>query len=428
MTTSDINALLRFARAYCAEKLPWFSPALFQCQIHLTQQVQVAAIDPHFNVYFNPDAVEKINNSSDRIGALSQLGFLWIHEISHILREHSLRAKEMNAAPGLWNIAADFEINDSQWEGLQMPIPFPGLLPQNYQLPSGNIAEWYYRKIEKKEAVQESTQQQFDIKSAAIDEGSGVHGVIRPWEVITENKQSLDELETELVRKSVAKAIKDSVLAGKFPGNIAGNWIRWAEKKLESKVDWRKVLRHRMSVAMNIGLGQRIDYTFARPSRRQSVYNPILPPTLSGDMSARIAVVVDTSGSMTQQQLGQAVGEVCKVLQIFQVPVTVIPCDAQAYEPLIVATPSDYFKLYKLKGGGGTDMIVGIEAALKLKPAPDSILVLTDGYTPYPSKPYKTTVVFGIFKMQHNQVLSTPPSPPFGKDTIIEITMMDLKN
>ena len=81
---------------------------------------------------------------------------------------------------------------------------------------------------------------------------------------------------------------------------------------------------------------------------------------------------------MSAQQLAQCVGEILGILTTFQHPVTVIPCDAQAYEPIKVASTRDFVKLQQLKGGGGTDMIVGIKAALQLKPAPDSILVLTD--------------------------------------------------
>lgn len=423
LSENEVLDLLRFARAFCAEKLPWFSPALFKCKIHLTEKIQVAAIDYHFNVYFNPVAVSVIRQNKSKKQTLAQLGFLWIHEISHVLREHNIRAKERSAEPFLWNIACDMEINDGNWEGLEAPTDFPAIYPHTFGLHNGQLAEFYYQKLEKNQSKQTvlnwiAENSNFD-ENTPFDEGSGVHNQRRFWEIAANNPQQMEGIELELVKRNVAQQLQKVPNIGKIPGG----WLRWANEKMTPKVDWRKVLRHRMSVAMNHGLGSRIDYSYARPSRRQAVYHPILTPSLRGDMSARVAVVVDTSGSMTPQQIGQAVAEICKVLQAFRVPVTVIPCDARAYAPIAIATPADYFKLEKLPGGGGTNMIVGIEAALALRPAPDSVLVLTDGYTPYPSQKYKTMVLYGILKMTAQQRVQYPPNPPWGKDAVVEIDL-----
>ncbi|MCB0628260.1 MAG: VWA-like domain-containing protein [Saprospiraceae bacterium] len=414
------ESLIRFARAYCSQRLPWFAPALYRCRIHFTDQVPIAAIDQHFNIYFNTEAILEIDRQSrTREDSLSQVGFIWIHEISHLLREHADRARELSAEARLWNVAADLEINDSSWPDLHMPSAFPGLQPGDYNLPPGQIAESYYLSFAKDEG--DALTSLFDVDEGAEDlpdEGSGVHGVPRPWEISDpEEAQQLDDMEVELVRRSVANEMKNS----KERGSMPGGWSRWAEEKLRPRVDWRQVLRHRMSQAINQGVGSRIDYSYRRPSRRQTVFHPILPPSLGGELSARIACVVDTSGSMTPQQLAQAVAEVCSVLEVFRIPVTIIPCDARAYDPIQVATPSDYFKLQNLTGGGGTNMIVGIEAALQLKPRPDAVLVLTDGYTPFPHKLYKTPVIFGIFTQPNQIQFPQPPNPPWRGDFVVEI-------
>ena len=38
----------------------------------------------------------------------------------------------------------------------------------------------------------------------------------------------------------------------------------------------------------------------------------------------------------------------------------------------------------------------GIQAAMELKPTPDVVVVLTDGFTPWPDKPPKAKVIVGL--------------------------------
>lgn len=66
-----------------------------------------------------------------------------------------------------------------------------------------------------------------------------------------------------------------------------------------------------------------------------------------------------------------------------------LACDAHAATARHVRNPRDV----QLIGGGGTDMRVGITAALALKPAPDVIVVLTDGDTPWPDAPIRARLI-----------------------------------
>lgn len=418
----EVEEVLRFARAYCAEQLPWFAPVLFRCQIQLSSAVEIAGIDQRLNIYFNPAAVREIQRSGAQVQALAQLGFLWVHEISHILREHAPRAGELAASPLHWNIAADLEINDSRWSGLEMPTIFPGLLPRSFRLPEGRLAEWYYQQLRADEAELKARLLLLlptNAKAEHLDEGSGIHQHPRPWEMAEggQSRQHLDELTLEVIRRQVAQEMRRHHRAGGLPGG----WARWVTHILRPKVNWRQVLRHRLSMAVTKGVGQRIDYSFQRPNRRQSVYYPLLPPTLTGNLTARLTVIVDTSDSMTPSMLGLAVGAVWELLQTFQVPVTVIPCDAQTYPALSIAQPSRLFKLRQLAGGGGTNLRVALDEATRQQSPPDAVLILTDGFTPFPGKPADIPVVFGIFQTADQESTPRPPNPPWSGDTVVLI-------
>ncbi|GIF08556.1 hypothetical protein Asi03nite_60940 [Actinoplanes siamensis] len=66
----------------------------------------------------------------------------------------------------------------------------------------------------------------------------------------------------------------------------------------------------------------------------------------------------------------------------------------------------------ELAGGGGTDMRVGIAHALSARPKPSIVVVLTDGYTPWPdAAPGSVRVVAGL-------VGRRAPEPPPWIETI----------
>jgi predicted metal-dependent peptidase len=339
-----------------------------------------------------------------------------VHELAHRLRSHSERAREKKAQPGLWNVSADLEVNDAQWPALTPPQLFPPLLPLHYHLPEGKLVEFYYDELSRRPQSAGPTGKQ----PSSPDEGSGVHGHPRQWELSEGDTQApaMTELEQEVMRRAVA----EEVVRQKGQGTLPAGWVRWAEGVLTPQVDWREVLKRRIRGAIVTGTGQRMDYSFVRPHRRAAVYAPVLPPSLQGDFLPRVACVVDTSGSIGQRELAQALAEVRQVLESVRVPITVIPCDAVPYDPIQVFTQSQFLQLcHQLRGGGGTDMVVGIEAALRLRPAPDVVIVLTDGYTPFPWQRYRVPVIFGILDPGGTGQVPRPPMPPWRREDVIII-------
>ncbi|MEU9379422.1 VWA-like domain-containing protein [Streptomyces sp. NPDC048255] len=62
--------------------------------------------------------------------------------------------------------------------------------------------------------------------------------------------------------------------------------------------------------------------------------------------------------------------------------VAVLACDADVHAVTRVTGAEQV----TLAGGGGTDLRVGIPAALALPDRPDVVVVLTDGFTPWPAE------------------------------------------
>jgi len=64
-----------------------------------------------------------------------------------------------------------------------------------------------------------------------------------------------------------------------------------------------------------------------------------------------------------------------------------------------------------LIGGGGTDLRAGFAAALRRRPAPDVVVALTDGQTPWPSAKPPCRTVVGLFP-RHAEGSDYRPEPP----------------
>jgi predicted metal-dependent peptidase len=261
--------------------------------------------------------------------------------------------------------------------------------------------------------------------SSFWDEGSGVHGQPRPWELPPNDPDTpaLGDFDRQSLREEVARRI---VEAAKSRGTMPAGWVRWAEEVLRPRVDWRKQLRRVVRGAISEGFGHRLDFSYRRPHRRAAIYHPFILPALQGERRPRIAVVVDTSGSITDKALCQALMEVRAVLEQLRTRITVIPCDAVPYEAVQILNRRDWeLARGKMRGGGGTDMRAGIRAAMALEPLPDAIIVLTDGYTPFPDPPRPTEppIIWGIWQYGDEEP-PQPPCPPWHKRDIVRIPIV----
>jgi predicted metal-dependent peptidase len=203
-------------------------------------------------------------------------------------------------------------------------------------------------------------------------------------------RDSISATEAEIIRRQVAQEVVRIAQSSKERGTVPEHWRRWAEEKIRPKVDWRRQLRSAVRATLATVAGAS-DYSYRRLPRRR--LPGIVTPGLVQPVP-EVAVVVDTSGSMDDKLLARALAEVQGVLRATGVHgATVLTVDAAVH------TVQRVFDARQVKsvGGGGTDMRVGIDAALKLRPRPHAIIVLTDGLTPWGDTPVQgVQVIAGI--------------------------------
>ena len=152
---------------------------------------------------------------------------------------------------------------------------------------------------------------------------------------------------------------------------------------LTPKISWRDQLRDFMTELTN----GKDDSTWRRPNRRWLQHDIYLPSSISETMGC-LAVIRDTSGSVDDLLASVFFSELVALAETVRPSlIHVIDCDADVQGHRIFDA-SNYHTLRDardLVGGGGTDMRVAFKYIEDKNLRPEAIIVLTDGYTPFPA-------------------------------------------
>ncbi|MCD9875962.1 vWA domain-containing protein [Streptomyces guryensis] len=378
--TLDLDKLFA-ARLQAARARPYLATALFALHTVESRQVPTMGVDRHWRCYVSPGFVDRT--------PVEELAAVWVHEVSHLLRDHHGRSDRVARERGLtgpgerlrMNIAADCEINDDIY-GDGLVRPRGAVRPTALGLDEGQLMEDYLRQF---------TLGAWTQSMAWLDCGSGADGLGREWELGPDGAHGLSAQEQDAVRFRVAQGLKGR------PGNAPEGWRRWAEKAFHPPQPWRELLGAAVrSAASGSGAGE--DYSYGRPARRSVSLPGVVLPSLRR-RPPRVSVIIDTSGSVSDTELGSALLEVAAISRAVggrRDLVTVVPCDAAAR----IAHPLCRAEGIPLMGGGGTDLRTGFATALRTRPRPDVVVVLTDGQTPWPDARPACRTVVGLFPRQ----------------------------
>jgi predicted metal-dependent peptidase len=220
--------------------------------------------------------------------------------------------------------------------------------------------------------------------------GGGWRDHVGGW---SDGAHGLSDQERDAVRFRVAQGISAR------PENVPAGWQRWAEEAFHPPQPWRELLGAAVRTAIS-GPGVGEDYTYGRPSRRSAGRPP------------RVCVIVDTSGSVSDAELGSAIAAIVRAVGGRRDLVSVLSCDAAAH----VTPPLCRAEGIQLVGGGGTDLRTGFAKALRASPRPDVVVALTDGQTPWPDARPPCRTVVGLFPRDRpsgeNDPDYVPDTPP----------------
>ena len=368
--------------------------------------VPTAATDVRGRVWYNPFWVNQYS--------IKQLAAVWKHELWHLLNEHFVRRGER--LPFKWNIAGDLAINPSLLEGGES-LPADCIFPKMFKLPDGLLAEEYYNKLPSESDIKKILSQGSggpggksqgsksggkggeqggggkpgDDSSASKAPGcggwcGGIAGNPSPFEEGEEPADApagLDEDAKDLIKQKTAQ---DIIQHARDRGTVPGMWKAWAEVQLKPpKVPWQNILRGRIRAHVHAYRRGQADYTYRYPHRRMAAtqeiwkgLGPILPSMHSP--LPRPVLRLDVSGSMLGAPLLVGLSEVMGCIKALGMPCDVQAVDAAVQAEAKITSVRDLKKINK--GGGGTDMTIGLkEAEAK---GYDMMFIITDGLTPWP--------------------------------------------
>lgn len=377
---------LAAARLAATERQPFLAAALHALSPVAAPGLGTFGVDTRWRLSIDPDVLAA--------WSVTEVAGVLLHEVGHVVRDHAGRAVTAGVVdPVRWNLAADAEINDDL---LRDGVSLPGtpVTPALLRLPAGRVAEYYHRNLGS----------DLDLGDDTPRCGTGCHGetpTSHDEEVIgLDGVAGVSPGEQLLIRRRVAVAIRERSAGA---GTVAGGWLRWAEATLEPTLDWRSLLRGTVRSAVSEVVGM-VDHSYRRPSRRR-VPGVVLPAMTQPVPS--IAVIIDTSASMSDPMLDAAWGEVQVALRSVGVrrdSLTVLMNDVSV-EKLGDAVA----QRVELIGGGGTDLRNGFVAAMALRPRPSLLVVLTDGYTPWPDREPAARVVVGLIGAEANPAAGADP-------------------
>ena len=365
------------------KSLGFFAYLLFNLKIIPDSDIETMKTNG-IDIMVNPDWFVSLDKDT-RIYAL-------MSATMHVALQHPSRMQ--GREPKQWMAASDYTVNLALHD-YGLTVPEGALLNTEFR---GHTTEKIYEFLRQENQNPEPDHD--DLQKPPVggdgnsDSGEGEGD--SPNSSFGTQQEFQDKVEDLLNQSKVQAKMSDSYSPDGLPEELQ-RMLADLEKPL---LPWNRILaRFLNQVSKNA-------YSWTRPNRRflpQDIYLP----SMSSEGLDRIDFIIDTSGSISEEEFTQFVTEVDKVLKQFKPKeIGVSQFDHMYRGTDMVSATTDIRKL-EFKGGGGTRIDTTLEAVSK-EPS-KCLIIFTDGYMqvkhlPKPPMP----VVWAIYDNDHFE-------EPFGK-------------
>ena len=308
-----------------------------------------------------------------------EIEFLFGHETLHNVYDHLGRSKFNLHNLTIANIAADYAVNRDLVNSKigVMITTVPALYDRKYEkLSMEEIYDDIYENAEKIDIDQLADMILDEHLDADDGEGSGSSG---PEEdengnLKSNSKPKYSEQERKKIRDEIKESLINSAKQAGSAGNMPGDVARMIKELTEPQMDWRELL------AQTIQSTIKSDYSFMRPSRKGWGSDFMLPGMVP-ENTIDIAIAVDMSGSITNDQARDMFGEIKGIMEQFQDFKVKLWCfDTNVYNYAeFDNTNIDDIMTYEPKGGGGTDFMCNWKFMKENDICPERFVMFTDG-------------------------------------------------
>jgi predicted metal-dependent peptidase len=382
-TEKSAAAKLRImaARILAQSRWPYVSTLLYSLKLIESdpQEIPTMAVDTGWRLYYSADFV-----MSETAEALATV---LLHECMHCMLEHGKRFEALPLATKnntIWNYAGDCAINqvldDSHFQWTEVtPVRYKDIEEQGVDRTMSTETAY---------SVMVEYQKNHPELHRDHDCGSVSGGRRRQYELDPHDQDSPAASVNQ--QDNILDSVASAILAAQNDGrDIPEALTRIARDRLEPQLNWKKLLAFNLRSAISNVAGRR-DYTYSRPSRRQSAINSgatkFIFPAMRQPQPPCVGIVLDTSGSIGDDTLDLYLSEIRGIFTAVGISsgLYVLPTDSKVHE--VEKIRSFDLRKVRIAGGGGTDMSVGIYEALKIRPRVNIVVILTDGATPWPEK------------------------------------------